>query len=65
MRCRRRRKAFLHRFAAAGAAVRYLAVHTRKIEDIGALDIALRRNERHSLETLSPEVEETIPIKLY
>lgn len=59
------RKAFLHRFAAAGAAVRYRAVHTREVEDIVALDIALRRNDRDWIETLPPEIEETIAIKLY
>jgi D-lactate dehydrogenase len=32
------RKAFLHRFAAAGAAVRYRAVHNREVEDIVALE---------------------------
>ncbi|XNN30249.1 hypothetical protein ACLK2F_12000 [Escherichia coli] len=35
-------KAFLHRFAAAGAAIRYQAVHSDEVEDILALDIALR-----------------------
>jgi FAD/FMN-containing dehydrogenase len=30
-------KAFLHRFAAAGAAIRYRAVHDRQVEDIVAL----------------------------
>ncbi|PRX31292.1 D-lactate dehydrogenase [Paraburkholderia sp. BL18I3N2] len=59
------RKAFLHRFAAAGAAVRYRAVHTREVENIVALDIALRRNDRDWIETLPPEIEETIAIKLY
>ncbi|VFT68568.1 D-lactate dehydrogenase [Escherichia coli] len=38
-------KAFLHRFAAAGAAIRYQAVHSDEVEDILALDIALRRND--------------------
>jgi D-lactate dehydrogenase len=59
------RKAFLHRFAAAGAAVRYRAVHTREVEDIVALDIALRRNDRDWIETLPPDIEESIAIKLY
>ncbi|MFB9124686.1 D-lactate dehydrogenase [Paraburkholderia dipogonis] len=59
------RKAFLHRFAAAGAAVRYRAVHAREVENIVALDIALRRNDRDWIETLPPEIEETIAIKLY
>ncbi|MGF6602645.1 D-lactate dehydrogenase [Paraburkholderia sp. GAS448] len=59
------RKAFLHRFAAAGAAVRYRAVHTKEVENIVALDIALRRNDRDWIETLPPDIEETIAIKLY
>jgi D-lactate dehydrogenase len=59
------RKAFLHRFAAAGAAVRYRAVHTREVENIVALDIALRRNDRDWIETLPPEIEEAVSIKLY
>jgi D-lactate dehydrogenase (quinone) len=59
------RKAFLHRFAAAGAAVRYRAVHNKEVENIVALDIALRRNDRDWIETLPPEIEETISIKLY
>jgi len=58
-------KAFLHRFAAAGAAVRYRAVHTKEVEDIVALDIALRRNDRDWVETLPADIEETIAIKLY
>ncbi|PNU02908.1 D-lactate dehydrogenase [Novosphingobium guangzhouense] len=37
-------KAFLHRFVAAGAAVRYRAVHRSEVEDIVALDVALPRN---------------------
>ncbi|NHX27891.1 D-lactate dehydrogenase, partial [Escherichia coli] len=36
----------LHRFAAAGAAIRYQAVHHDRVEGILALDIALRRNDR-------------------
>ena len=59
------RKAFLHRFAAAGAAVRYRAVHTQEVENIVALDIALRRNDRDWIETLPPDIEEAISIKLY
>ena len=59
------RKAFLHRFAAAGAAVRYRAVHPDQVEDIVALDIALRRNDRDWLETLPAKIDEPIAIKLY
>jgi D-lactate dehydrogenase len=45
-------KAFLHRFVAAGAAVRYRAVHRDTVEDIVALDIALPRNARDWTERL-------------
>ncbi len=58
-------KAFLHRFAAAGAAVRYRAVHAREVGDIVALDIALPRNARDWLEVLPPEIEAGILHKLY
>lgn len=58
-------KAFLHRFAAAGAAVRYHAVHANEVEDILALDIALRRNDREWYETLPLEISSQISHKLY
>lgn len=58
-------KAFLHRFAAAGAAVRYRAVHSDKVEDIVALDVALRRNDRDWFEHLPDEIEKPILAKLY
>ncbi|AVJ16762.1 D-lactate dehydrogenase [Serratia rhizosphaerae] len=59
------KKAFLHRFAAAGAAVRYHAVHADKVEDILALDIALRRNDTDWFETLPPEIDSQLVHKLY
>nr|WP_288257417.1 D-lactate dehydrogenase [uncultured Pseudomonas sp.] len=59
------RKAFLHRFAVAGAAIRYRESHRSSVEDILALDIALRRNERDWVETLPQEMEEQIIHKLY
>ncbi len=59
------KKAFLHRFAAAGAAVRYHAVHTDQVEDILALDIALRRNDTEWFETLPPEIDNQLVHKLY
>ena len=57
--------AFLHRFAAAGAAVRYHAVHADTVEDILALDIALRRNDRDWFETLPPEFDNDLIHRLY
>jgi D-lactate dehydrogenase len=59
------RKAFLHRFAVAGAAIRYRESHRSSVEDILALDIALRRNDRDWVETLPEEMEEQIIHKLY
>ena len=59
------RKAFLHRFAIAGAAIRYRAVHRRDVEDIVALDVALRRNDREWVEKLPREVESDVIHKLY
>lgn len=57
--------AFLHRFAVAGAAVRYRAVHALEVEDIVALDIALRRDDPDWIERLPPELDARIAKKLY
>jgi D-lactate dehydrogenase len=59
------RKGFLHRFAVAGAAVRYRAIHHRAVEDIVALDIALPRNETSWFERLPPELTAAILRPLY
>lgn len=58
-------RAFLHRFAAAGAAVRYRAVHHRQVSDIVALDIALRRNDQDWMEVLPEDVQRPILKSLY
>jgi D-lactate dehydrogenase len=55
----------LHRFAAAGAAVRYMAIHADEVEDILALDVALRRNDRDWLENLPAEISDQLVHKLY
>ncbi|WP_321831765.1 D-lactate dehydrogenase [Thalassovita sp.] len=55
----------LHRFAAAGAAIRYQNVHRAEVEDILALDIALRRNDADWFEVLPPEIDGQIAHKLY
>jgi len=57
--------AMLHRFAVASAAIRYRAIHEKEVEDIVALDIALRRNDREWFETLPLEIEQKISHKLY
>lgn len=59
------RKAFLHRFAVAGAAIRYRDTHLSEVEDIVALDIALRRNDREWVETLPQAMDDQIIHKLY
>jgi len=58
-------KAFLHRFVAAGAAIRYRAVHAAAVEDIVALDIALPRNTQQWVEHLPPELENRTIHRLY
>ncbi|MEM9699393.1 MAG: D-lactate dehydrogenase [Pseudomonadota bacterium] len=55
----------LHRFAAAGAAVRYGHVHAKEVEGILALDIALRRNDRDWFETLPKEIADHFVGKVY
>jgi D-lactate dehydrogenase len=57
--------AFLHRFVVAGSAVRYRAVHSRDVEDIVAIDVALRRNDQDWFESLPPEVDNALIHKLY
>ncbi|PWC10725.1 D-lactate dehydrogenase [Brenneria corticis] len=58
-------KAFLHRFAAAGAAIRYHAVHSNEVENILPLDIALRRNDHEWFERLPAEFDEMLEHRLY
>lgn len=58
-------RAFLHRFAAAGAGVRYQAVHSGDVEDMVALDVALRRNDQNWFESLPEEIYRSILHKLY
>ena len=57
--------AMLHRFAVASAAVRYRAVHDKEVEDIVALDIALRRDDRDWFEKLPQQIDGKISHKLY
>lgn len=58
-------KAFLHRFAVAGAAVRYRAIHDAEVEDILALDIALRRNDEDWFERLPADIAAPIEKAIY
>ena len=57
--------AHLHRFVAAGAAVRFMNVNGNNVSDIVALDIALKRSEEGWFEELPPNIEEAISKKLY
>lgn len=58
-------KAFLHRFAAAGAAIRYQTIHSKSVGDILALDIALRRNDLDWVEKLPEAITSQIEKSLY
>ncbi|AWT49023.1 D-lactate dehydrogenase [Psychrobacter sp. YP14] len=57
--------AFLHRFAAAGAALRYEVIHQEEVGDILALDIAIPRNELAWFEALPEEINQHLEKKLY
>lgn len=57
--------AYLHRFAAAGAAIRYQLLHQKSVGEMIALDIALRRNEFDWVEQLPPELQNKIDKSLY
>lgn len=57
--------AFMHRFAAAGAANRYRAIHFKQVEDIVALDVALRRNDRDWVEELPESLRAQAVTTLY
>ncbi|WP_133543551.1 D-lactate dehydrogenase [Mesocricetibacter intestinalis] len=57
--------AMLHRFAVASAAIRYRAVHSEEVEEIVALDVALRRNDADWFENLPAEINGQIIHKLY
>lgn len=59
------KKALLHRFAAAGAAIRYQTIHQNKTEEILALDIALRRNDLDWVENLPSEITQNLIKPLY
>ncbi|MCV2402498.1 D-lactate dehydrogenase [Marinomonas sp. C2222] len=57
--------AYLHRFAAAGAAIRYQLLHQKEVGEMIALDIALRRNEFDWVEQLPASLQEKIDKSLY
>lgn len=59
------KRAFLHRFAAAGAAGRYAAVHRHTTGGMLALDVGLRRNDTEWFERLPVDIDEKLVLKLY
>lgn len=59
------KKAMLHRFAAAGAAIRYAAINECDVGEMVALDIALRRNDDDWFEHLPPEIDAAVLKKAY
>jgi D-lactate dehydrogenase len=59
------RKAFLHRFVIAGAAIRYQAIHVRQVAGVLSLDIALRRNDTDWFEVLPPEIATQVVHRIY
>jgi D-lactate dehydrogenase len=50
-------KAFLHRFVAGGAAIRYNAIHRSDVEGVFSLDFALPRNTSDWIEHLPADIE--------
>lgn len=58
-------KAFRHRFVTAGAAIRYRALNEDAVEDIVALDVALRRNDLDWMEHLPEPLNQQVLYKLY
>ena len=57
--------AFRHRFAVAGAAVRYAALHREEVGELIALDIALRRNDDGWHEALPIDIAGMVVHKIY
>lgn len=58
-------KAYLQRFAAAGAAIRYQTLHDKEVGEMLALDIALRRNDEDWVEKLPEHIRSQIEHTLY
>ena len=59
------KSALMHRFAAAGAAIRYQTIHQRKTEEVLALDIALLGNDTEWMEKIPDEIKEDLDLSLY
>ena len=59
------KSALMHRFAAAGAAIRYQTIHQRKTEEVLALDIALLGNDSEWMEKIPDQIKEDLDLSLY
>ena len=59
------KSALMHRFAAAGAAIRYQTIHQRKTEEVLALDIALLGNDTEWMEKIPDQIKEDLDLSLY
>ena len=59
------KSALMHRFTAAGAAIRYQTIHQRKTEEVLALDIALLGNDTEWMEKIPDEIKEDLDLSLY
>ncbi len=58
-------RAQLHRFAAAGAAIRYLRLRGERVGGLVAVDVALRACDREWLEVLPPGLRDGVEYALY
>ena len=58
-------KAILHRFVAGGAIGRLHAMKAKELGSIMTIDVAFPRNEKDWFETLPPEIDNLIAVKLY
>ena len=58
-------KAILHRFVAGGAISRQQLMNSKELGAIMTIDVAFPRNEKDWFETLAPELDELIAVKLY
>jgi len=59
------KKVLLHRFAAGGAAGRYQMIHSNEVENILALDIALRRNDENWVKELPKEISDNLAYTMH
>lgn len=58
-------KAILHRFVAGGAIGRYQAMKAKELGALMTIDVAFPRNEKDWFETLPPELDDLIAVKIY